>query len=351
MGMPTDFYSELDADGDIANENGKVIWNPPPDGGTLRWISSVNRQKSSTTFDAYMTRDWALFRGSDIIPPARTKSLRGAQSETELRFDLPMNWSSTTQYAQDDGSYVVKNPKRRFDRPTGWMMLGKTGSRTDRIADVRVIISGPQKQNIRRLDMLAFLRWNLAEITQVFPDFPERLTVFSAAEPMWRGGLSAPASVYIHQSRPLISENGTSTLLHEVVHVALGAKAANDADWIIEGMAEYYGLQAMLRSGTISKSRYDSAIASLAQWAKDAPVLCGRKSSGAITAKATVTMYDLDQELQKNSEGRYSLDDVARSLAAQDSAISVADLSDILGVYSDEPSRVLESANVVNCSD
>ena len=59
---------------------------------------------------------------------------------------------------------------------------------------------------------------------------------------MWRGGLSAPQSLFVHSDRPLISENATSTLLHEVMHLALGIRAAEQFDWIVEGLASYFAL-------------------------------------------------------------------------------------------------------------
>ena len=43
-----------------------------------------------------------------------------------------------------------------------------------------------------------------------------RLLIVSAGDPMWRGGLSGPSSMFLHSDRPLISENRTSTLLHEL---------------------------------------------------------------------------------------------------------------------------------------
>ena len=38
-------------------------------------------------------------------------------------------------------------------------------------------------------DILAFLRWTLPALVDVFPNFPQRLLIVSAAKDMWRGGL------------------------------------------------------------------------------------------------------------------------------------------------------------------
>src|SRR5690606_21947056 len=134
--------------------------------------------------------------------------------------------------------------------PTGWIVLGHLGVRYDTISGIRTKVAGPVNQGVRRMDMLALLRWTLPELLRILPDFPHRLTIVSAGDPMWRGALSAPQSLYLHAERPLISENGTSTLLHEVVHVGLGVGAGHGADWVVEGLAEYYSLEMLRRSGT-----------------------------------------------------------------------------------------------------
>ena len=235
MRAPATQFSHFAGDGDMDISDSQLIWSTPAKGGELSWTVIVNRKRSKSSYDAYMADDWALFRASDIIPPAATRTATGASSRTSIEFSLPTGWSSVTEHPGTRHKYNVRNPRRRYDRPTGWILLGRLGTRTDEIAGTRVTIAAPLNQDVRRLDMLAMLRWTMPEVTRIFTDFPARLTVFSAASPMWRGGLSAPASVYIHADRPLLSENGTSTILHEVVHVGMGITATNGADWVIEG--------------------------------------------------------------------------------------------------------------------
>jgi predicted metalloprotease with PDZ domain len=184
-------------------------------------------------------------------------------------------------------------------------------------------------QGVRHLDMLAFLRWNLPALVKVFPAFPQRLLAVSAADPMWRGGLSGPNSLYIHADRPLISGNGTSTLLHELVHVAQGYRAAQDEDWIVEAIAEYYTLEIMRRSGTISSARYERGLDKLDDWAARAEGLQAESSAGARTAKGVAVMQRLDAELRERSGGRHSLDDVAQQLAEDAVPVSIERLRDI----------------------
>ena len=158
---------------------------------------------------------------------------------------------------------------------------------------------------------------------------PSRLTVVSAGDPMWRGGLSAPQSLFVHADRPLISENATSTVLHEVMHLSLGIKAAENFDWIIEGLAEYYSLELLLRSGTISPTRYKTAKADQAKWAASVEALCRSKSTGAITAFAVTVFTSLNQEIRQGSDGNANLDDLVRKLWQSNEPVGLLTLINI----------------------
>ncbi len=293
MHAPAERISDIEGAGEIEIKDGRLHWTPPESGGQLRWFAMIHNRRGQT-YDAFIDRNWALFRAEDVIPAARTRTLKGANSSTSIRFVLPDDWTSVTQYAGDNDTYLVANPERRFDRPTGWILLGKLGVRTEVIAGIRIKIAAPINHGARRMDMLALLQWNLPEIIRVLPTFPDRLTIVSAAEPMWRGALSAPMSVYIHADRPLLSENATSTLLHETVHVGLGKRATDGADWIVEGLAEYYSLQALRRSGTISEKRFTAALNMQKDWSKEATSLCNGSSSGANTAFAVTLLARSD---------------------------------------------------------
>ncbi len=350
MHAPADYFSEFAGDGSISVEDDRLTWLAPERGGTLSWSVALNRLKSKNRYDAYMTDDWALFRASDIIPPAATRTMRGARSKTSLSFSLPSGWSSATQYAGERHRYRIVNPKRRFDRPTGWILLGEIGTRTENISGIRVKVAAPRNQDVRRMDLLALLGWTLPEATRLFDQFPTRLTIFSAGSPMWRGGLSAPASLFIHASRPLLSENGTSTLMHEIVHIGMAASAEKDADWIVEGMAEYYGLQLLLRSGTITQNRYARALSQLSDWGADRQLGCYGKANGAVTARATVLMHELDRELRKKTKQEHNLDDVMNVLARQEQKISIADLENTVNRFLGQESEILKEAAPGNCS-
>ncbi len=307
--------SDVRGDGELVTFDGRVHWQPPARGGSLRWRALVHSERGNGMFDALLTTDWGVFRMEDVIPRARTRTIKGAASRTTIRFDLPPRWTAVSEYSSLEQPIVVDRPDRRFDEPTGWVALGRLGVRRETIAGIKVAVVGPQDHGVRRMDMLALLNWTLPELTAVLPHALTRLTVVSAGEPMWRGGLSAPASFYIHAERPLISENATSALLHEVMHTALSVRPAPGFDWIAEGLAEYYSIELLRRGRAITDERAATAFTEQAAWARKAKSLCGDVSTGARTALAVTKFAALDRELARISGGDVRLDDLLPSIA------------------------------------
>ncbi|MEL7449394.1 MAG: hypothetical protein AAFN78_09310 [Pseudomonadota bacterium] len=316
-------FASFSADGDLEVMPDSVTWAVPDGGGSLRYQVAIPDTRSSGAYDAFVADDWALFRAFDVIPPIATRTVKGARSRSRLLFDLDGDASVTTAYPPSrEGGFVVDNPERQFSRPHGWILVGEFGERIDTVGAVRVVVAGPKKHKVRRLDMLAFLHWNLPAVVRLFPDYPSRLFVVSANDPMWRGGLSGPGSLFIHADRPLISENGTSTLLHEVIHTAMRLTSETD-DWIVEGFAEYYSVELMRRSGTLSPKRAERAFRSLEKWGREADSLTSGGSVGARTARAVTVFVELDRQIREATHGTRSLDDVARRLVAGERSVNL----------------------------
>ena len=341
---------DIEADSGLILTDDAVRWEPGARGGTLKWRRNVAHQRRDGGYDALLHENWGIFRAEDVIPRARTRTLKGSQSETSFSFELPSDWSAISEYSTLHDQIDIALPHRRFDQPRGWIAMGHLGIRRETIAGTRISVVGPEDQSVRRMDMLALLNWVLPEITAVLPDSIPRLTIVSAGDPMWRGGLSAPASIFIHADRPLISENATSTLVHEIFHVALGASAASGNDWIIEGLAEYYSLELLLRGGAITARRYQRALEKQISWADEAETLCANRSSGATTALAVVTFRALDSEIRKKTAGEFSLDNVVAELRNIQSNISLQDLRPIVTDILQGPADTLDSDGIVGCS-
>lgn len=302
-------------DGKIGEDGEYVTWTPPETGGKFSFQATIDNQRPSGSYDARMTEDWAIFRGDDLFPPARTDQHEEAEADAFLHVHLPERWSFVTAYPSvGDDEFEIEHAHRSFDRPTGWMIAGRLGVRRELIDGVRVIVAGPMNQGVRRLDLLAMLNWNLPEMHRIVPTMPKRILVVSAGDKMWRGGLSGPGSLFLHADRPLISENGTSTLVHELMHVANRIEGEPGADWIVEGIAEYYSLKIMWKTDTIMYHRYLQSLETLREWGRQAGRLDVEYSSGPVTARAVTMMRRLDREIYAKSNREKTLDDVVRLL-------------------------------------
>ncbi len=320
-----------------------ITWYPQGKISRLSYDFVVNHERSPGDYDSRLTTDWALFRADKMVPGVSVTAVRGLESRTTLEFILPAGWTATTPYPETGARQIpIQDPQRRFDRPEGWMLLGKLGKRSELIAGVQTIVAAPLGNSARRQDMLTFLNWNLPHLVAVFPAFPRRMLVTSAGDPMWRGGLSGPASLFIHSDRPLVSENRTSTLLHELVHVAMAVRGDEESDWIVEGFAEFYSIETLRRSGSIGAQRYREAMRRLQDSASRVPSLFGSSSSGATTARAVVTLSAADKELRSITDGKASLDDVARKLAARRGEVSLELLQSLAREVAGRPLKSLD---------
>ena len=335
---PPGRYSHFTGSGEVVVEGDQVTWTPPAEDAWLQYRVQLTSKRSNGRYDGMVTPRWALFRADDLVPPFHSSFQDFTQASAKLQFMLPEGWSVETRYPRyTSGRFKVDDPRRRFDRPTGWLVMGDIGTRRDRIGDSRVAVSAPAGQGVRYLDILAFLRWTAPYVQEVFPEFPERLLLVSGGDPLWRGALSAPGSLYVHSDRPMISGNGTSTFIHELIHVSMRARSGPGADWIVEGLAEYYSLEVLRRSGAISESRYQKALRKLAEWGSEAPRLDVERASGPVTARAVGVLLDTDRDIRRSSGGTRSLDDVARALAADEGPVTVQRFEELVAQMSAAP--------------
>ena len=309
-------YSQISADGKLERKGTRALWTPPAKGGTVRWRVRIEEQRANGAYRSYFPGDWAIFRGDRVFPSAKVRAAKGAESRARLVLDVPKSWHQDTAYiAHPDGSFAVDDPDRRFDRPVGWMLVGDIGTRREIIAGTEVALGAPKDEGMRRMDMLAFLNYTLPAMKDAFGTLPPKIFIVSAPDPMWRGGLSAPRSLYLHLDRPMVSENATSTLLHELTHVVTRIRGeADDDDWLAEGLAEFYAVELLYRSGGMTEARHDKTLAWLADWGKGVKSLRKDRSSAETTARAALLLLDVDREIAKATGGRQNLDDVTRRL-------------------------------------
>jgi hypothetical protein len=290
-----------------------------------------------------MTPNWALLRGDDLVPPARADIDPNVELVSRLQFDLPEGWGAVETGWPRIGKqrFRIDNPARRFDRPTGWILAGKLGVRRETLGATEVTVAAPVGEGMRRMDILTLLTFVWPHAQSLFPREPGKLLIVGAGNPMWRGGLSAPNSLFMHADRPLVSENGTSSLLHELVHVFSRIRDSERSDWISEGLAEYYAIELMRRAGGLSDARYRKVREQLSRWGRKVTSLRGERVSGPVTARAVVMLQDLDSEIRRVTADARSLDDVTRGLMRLE-RVTTRDFVQISENVLGRPSRVLE---------
>ena len=322
-------HMEFKGPGEIKLNGEYVEWWPPPEGGRLQYLFRIDHLRDARRYDARCAENWALFRGDDLIPPVRARTDDGAKARARLRLRLPDRWKAAVPFPElDDGTYQVDRERRGFDRPTGWILVGRLGISRVKLHGMHVTVAAPHKNSLRRQDILAFLRWTLPALRDV-TDLPERLLIVGAGDPMWRGGLSGPDSFYLHADRPLIDDDMTSPLLHEMIHTLMSARAGADGDWIIEGLAELYSLEVLSRSHTISKRGYERALSKLTEKGARVTNLRVPRADGKTSARAVTVLKKLDEEIRAHTEGQKNLDDVLRLTIKRRGEITTDDFKQI----------------------
>lgn len=313
--MPKDRYLNIRPISRIEINGDRVIWKPLKRGDTLNFDFVIDHQRSNRKMDARITSTWALLKLDYLFPSATSRVVKGATSKTSLTLNAPKQWSIETPYGGGAGQiFEVDNTRRNFDAPRGWVIAGELGVRRENKDGRHITVAAPLGSGLQANDVLAFLRWTMPSLAELLPDTPQRLLIVSGSQDMWRGGLSGVGSLYLHSDRPLISGNRTSPLLHELFHVASGLHSKVGADWIIEGLAEYYSLTLLLRSDGISKVRYDKSFERLAQWSADTPCIATDRSKGKQTARGALVMRALDVEIRRDTQEKASLDTLVQKL-------------------------------------
>ena len=345
--MDAERYLDVQGDGEIVRAGERVAWTVPDDGGELRYRYRIDKRRRDGGFDARITPDWTLVRLDHLVPPLRARLTRDTDARARLFVDLPAGWSNVdTQYlrSRDGASFVIVDPRQRFDRPTGWLIAGDVGTRREQIHGMEVSVGAPKGDPMRRNEYIAFINIVAPEMLAAFDSLPKKMLIVGAGDPMWRGGLSGPRSLYLHSERPILSENGTSTLIHELVHVVTRVRGEVGDDWIAEGLAEFYSIELMRRSGLLTEARADKAFDWMRNHGKAIKTLHAERSFGPRTARAVTLFRALDEEIRQHTHDAQSLDDVVRALMALKQRITTTDLRGSVQTLTGQPSEVLQTS-------
>ncbi|MFO2464716.1 hypothetical protein OOJ96_14020 [Pseudomonas sp. 15FMM2] len=343
-------YSDFKADGQwqimpgASGGEPRGLWQPSADKASLTYRVRLSHARKAEIYETRMTPDWALFRGDDLVPAARLDQQDGIELVSRLTFELPAGWKSveTTWPRIGKNKFRIDNVSRLFDRPTGWMLAGNLGSRRARLGDTEITVTSPKGQAMRRMEVLTLLTFVWPQVQAVFPRHPAKLLVVGASDPMRRGVFSGRDSIYLNSRTPLVSENGSSPLIREVVQAIARLNDHQGSDWISEGLAQYYAIELLRRAGGISDERYAAIQARLGKEGKGVATLRGEHVNGAAVARSVILLQELDREIRLKTHNKRSLDDLTQAVMRLES-ISTREFVQVAESVIGESSDVLDS--------
>ncbi|MFK2913779.1 hypothetical protein [Pseudomonas sp. 3HC3] len=309
-------YSGFQTDGQWQLKGQRGIWQPAAGKTSLSYRVQLDQKLASGAYSSRVTPHWALFLGDQLIPPARLDQQDGTELVARLAFDLPEGWRSieTSWPRIGKGKFRIDNVSRLFDRPTGWMLAGDLGSRRARLGETEVTVAAPVGQGMRRMDNLTLLTFVWPQLQAVFPRNPPKLLLVGARDGMWRGAMAAQGSLYLNSARPMVSENGNSPLLRELVQLFAQIHGRDNSDWLVGSLTDYYANELLRRSGGMSDDRYQVWQARLSKQGAKVNRLKGERASPAQVARGVMLLQALDKEIRIHTQAKRSLDDVVRGL-------------------------------------
>ena len=179
------------------------------------------------------------------------------------------------------------------------------------------VAHAPGVERCAAQELFHFLDSTLPALQKLLNAAPETILIVSAPDPMWHGGISGDQSFFMHADRPLRTPDKTSPYLHELFHVLQPYKPAADADWIEEGLAEFYSLELQRRAGLIDAAAYTRALGYFERYGLWNVDLTQQQDNAATNNSAPLVMYALDQRIQRATAGKTRLDDVVTRLATR----------------------------------
>lgn len=327
--FPSTRITHLRGSGTFRPIDNGVLWEPGGPYAHLTYRVDINHVRGThQRYDSYATADWVVTRAHDLFPRIDIEcdpEHPAPKSRARLIFRLPPGWRSATALtALGPDLYHLEEPGKILDRPRGWFALGKFTLHRQEIGSTMVQLAVMPGASLHAPELFHFLASNLPALQKLLLTRPEILLLVSAPDPMWHGGISGEHSFYMHAGRPLRTPDKTSPWLHEMFHVLQPYKPASDADWIEEGLAEFYSLELQRRAGLVDGAGYARALGYFERFGEWNVNLTEQQDNPATNNSAPLVMYALDQRIQHATAGKKRLDDVVTELAKEGGTVDTA---------------------------
>ncbi len=322
-------FSNFSASGRLEQNGGEILWVPRRPYAHLSYRVRIdNARGRQQRYDSYATPSWVVTRARALFPRIEVEydeHKPEPKSRARLVLKMPSGWrAAMAMESAGPGIFLPSQPGNLLDRPTGWMALGKIDVVRQEIGATTVEIARAPGSKLKPAELFHLYETTLPALEKLLSRPMDRLLVVSAPDPMWHGGISGNASFYMHGARPLRTPDKTSPYLHELFHVMQPYKPGPDADWIEEGLAEFYSLELQRRAGLLDPAGFDRGLGYLKRYGLWHVDMTKQQDNAATNNSAPLIMYALDQRIQRATAGKRRLDDVVALLIRRGVAVTTA---------------------------
>jgi len=328
--FPANRLSRFAGTGTLLPASDGLIWEPDGPYGHLTYRVEINHLRGKQQrYDSYAGNGWVVSRARDLFPRIgidyRSGNTASPKSRARLIFHLPRGWRSAAPLpAAGPDTYLLSQPGSTLDRPRGWFVLGHFDLVRQEIDHVMVEVARVPGATLAPPELFHFLDQTLPAMRKLLLAAPATILLVSAPDPMWHGGISGEHSFFMHSGRPLRTADKTSPYLHELFHVLQPYKPGVDADWIEEGLAEFYSLELQRRAGLIDAAGYARALGYFERYGLWRVDFTRQRDNAATNNSAPLVMYAIDQRIQRATAGKKRLDDAVTDLARKGGEVTTA---------------------------
>lgn len=300
----------------LQNDPRQWTWYPDGMTGQFTYDAALNRSRNVKGFDSYHGGTWVLTRTSDLLPLKRYTSRRPIRALTRVQFALPPGWQVVSAMRTiDDTTFEARDRGNALTAPYGWVLMGQLDVIRFEVAGAQVTVASPAVMHYDAAPLIDLLHKVIVRLERTVRELPEQIAVVVGPDPLWRGGLSGEDSLYLNQNLPLIASDYTSTAVHELFHIAQGFRKADaQADWIVEGLAEYYSLKILREIRAISKRRFVKGIRKLDRQGLWNHNLRSATHYDVLYNAAPLVLFYFDELIQESTDHKHSLRTVVRQL-------------------------------------
>lgn len=336
-------YRYFRGQGEIKPIGTDILWVPRKLNAKLSYQVSLPHEREPGFYDSYGEKDWFITRTTDLFPRKRFDFKGPSKSYTTVKFNLPQGWMVVSEMPGIGKNLfrAADSPDTRYQWPTGWLIFGRVNEKQVPVEDVMIRLAYPEdflrygkpKYPEKRKNRISRFAKKLDDAAMIFqkvvphmkkflPKYAKQFLVVFGKSPMWRGGLSAEGSLFVNRSTPVIVSDYSSTLIHEYFHICDGFKKdMRDAEWFVEGLAEYFSLRLLLTGRVISREQFSEGIESYRKSGLWNVNLTRSKNQKVFYENAPLVLFTLDEMIRIKSRQQKSLKDVMFLLAEEDELV------------------------------